>query len=130
MFKTVTPTGQVNYGDALTYTLVISNAPDEQVGLYDPLEGTTFDHFVTHSPSITHTNGVITGTLMITQQMTITFVVRVGVPAMTGWYTDVTNRACIYDPRETSTICIWSNPVTNSAFRFYDIYLPLLLRNY
>ncbi|MCP4542590.1 MAG: hypothetical protein GY832_36170 [Chloroflexi bacterium] len=130
--KTVAPTGQVDYGDALTYTLVISGTPGEQVGLYDPLEGTTFDHFVTHSPPITHSNSAITGTLTITptQQVTVSFVVQVGIPGTAGWLTDVTNRACIYDPTEMPMICIWSDPVTNIAFRSYDIYLPLVLRDY
>jgi hypothetical protein len=34
--KSVTPQGQVYYGDELTYTLVISAAPGTQLGLYDP----------------------------------------------------------------------------------------------
>ena len=44
--KTVTPTGEVAYGDALTYTLIVSAALGTQLGLYDPLTGTTFMHFV------------------------------------------------------------------------------------
>jgi hypothetical protein len=42
---------------------------------------------------------------------------------------DVTNRACVFPSGRTLGLCTWSNEVTNSVFRPYDIYLPLVLRN-
>jgi formylglycine-generating enzyme required for sulfatase activity len=140
--KTVTPTGIVNYGDLLTYTLVISAVPGTPFRLYDPLEGTTFERFVERPPSISHTDGVINGTLCLggvisgtlevtpTNQVTVSFVTRVGVPGTVGWTTDVTNRACVFPLGGTLGTCTWSNEVTNSAFRPYEIYLPLVMRNY
>jgi hypothetical protein len=130
--KTVTPQGWVDYGDELTYTLVMSASPGTQVGFYDPLEGTAFTRFVELPTGvITHTGGVITGTLMVTptNQITISFVVRVGVPGTAGWTVPVNNRACVYPLGGTLGYCVWSNEVTNLAFRPYGIYLPMVLRS-
>ncbi|MCP4541020.1 MAG: hypothetical protein GY832_28120 [Chloroflexi bacterium] len=121
--KSITPTGQVNYGDELIYTLVISAAPGMQLGLYDPLTDTTFLRFVQPVEGITHTNRVITGTLTVTptNQITVSFAVKVGVPGTLGWTVDVTNRACVYPVGETLGGCVWSNAVTNSASRPYSV---------
>jgi len=129
--KTVTPTGQVNYGDMLTYTLAVSATPGVQIALYDPLTDTTFVHFVEQPEGITHTNSIITGTLTVTptQQVTVTFVVQVGVPDMAGLTVSVTNQACVYMLPGTLGLCQWSNPVTNLAFRSYSIFLPVVLKN-
>jgi parallel beta-helix repeat protein len=130
--KTVTPQGQVNYGDELIYTLVISATPGMQLGIYDPLTSTTFLRFVESVGGITCTNYTITGTLTVTptNQITVSFVVQVGVPGTVGWTVDVTNRACVFPVGGTLGACVWSNEVTNSAFRPYDIYLPITMRNY
>jgi hypothetical protein len=132
--KTVAPEGMVNYGDALTYTLVISGVPGSQLTLYDALEGTTFVRFVERpiTSTIVHASGVITGTLTVipTNVITVSFVVEVGVPGTAGWTISVTNRACVYPVGGTiEGDCIWSDTVTNDAFRPYDIYLPLVLRS-
>jgi hypothetical protein len=58
--------GQVSYGDALTYTVVISAAPGTEMVLYDPLLGTTFDRFLVQPEGVEHASGVITGTLTVT----------------------------------------------------------------
>ncbi len=130
--KTVMPMGQVAYGDELTYTLVISAAPGAQVALYDPLEGTTFAHFLAQPTGIEHANSVITGTLTVTptDQITVSFVAQVGVPDTVGWTVAVTNCACVYPAGGTLADCVWSNEVTNPALRFCNIYLPLILRKY
>jgi len=56
--KSVTPQGQVNYGDELTYTLVISAVPGASVALYDPLEGINFLRFVEQPPAVTHVDTI------------------------------------------------------------------------
>ena len=116
--KAVAPTGQVKYGDLLTYTLLISAAPGAQVALYDPLQGTTFMRFVEPSPGITYTNGVITGALTVTptHQVTVSFVAQVTVPGTAGSTVDVTNRACVYPFGGTLGGCDWSNEVSNPVF--------------
>jgi hypothetical protein len=140
--KMVTPQGTVNYGDELTYTLVISAAPGIWLGLFDPLEGTTFQRFVERPPGTWHADGVvggtvylggyITGTLEVTpsNQVTVSFVTQVGIPGTAGWTANVTNRACAYPYGETLSGCIWSDEVTNRAFRACNIYLPLMMRTH
>jgi hypothetical protein len=112
--KIVTPERQLNHGDELTYTIVITAAPGVQVGLYDPLTDTVLLRFLAQPEGITHSGGVITGALTFTPTNQVT----------------VTNRACIYPFGGTLGVCDWSNAVTNPAFRPYSIYLPALLRNY
>jgi hypothetical protein len=121
--KAVLPLGQVNFGDTLTYFLVISATPGTQVGLYDPLEGTTFTGFVEQPPGVTHSSGAITGTLTVTpsNHITVSFVAQVGVPGTTGMTVNVTNRACVIPFGGTLDGCTWSNGVTNPAFRPYSI---------
>ena len=132
--KSVTPEGQVDYGDALTYTLVISAAPGTHIGLYDPLTETTFLRFVEPRPTgVIHAGHTVTGTLevMPTNQVTISFVAQVNVPGTLGGTASVSNRACIYPGGGTVTEnCIWSNIVTNETFHPYAIFLPLVLRNH
>lgn len=131
--KSVTPSEstEVQYGDWLTYTLLISATPGTQVRLYDPLQGTTFKHFVEQPENIIHVNNVITGALTITpaHQITVSFAVEVGIPNTVGWLVDVVNRACLYPLEGTLDDCIWSNTVTNAAFRPYNLYLPLVMKH-
>jgi hypothetical protein len=138
--KSVVPEGQVEYGEELTYTLVISATPGTQVGLYDPLEDTTFVDFVGRPEGVSHVDtlngtiylgGAITGTFEVTptNQVTVSFVTKVGVPGTAGLTANVTNRACVYRLVGTLGLCTWSNEVTNLAFRPYEVYLPLLMRN-
>jgi photosystem II stability/assembly factor-like uncharacterized protein len=138
--KSVTPQDQVNYGDEITYTLVISAAPGVQVGLYDPLEDATWVRFVECPPGVFHIDalhgtlhlgGTVTGTLEVTptNRVTVSFVARVGVPDTLGWTVDVSNRACVYPLGNSLDDCVWSNEVENSAFRPYGIYLPTIVRD-
>jgi N-acetylneuraminic acid mutarotase len=129
--KMVTPQGQVEYGDELAYTLVISATPGTQVGLYDPLADTTFARFIEQPQGVVHSGGVITGTLTITptNQIIVSFGVRVDVPAMAGEVVIVTNRACVYLVGETLDNCVWSNEVENPASRPHRLYLPVVLRD-
>ncbi len=129
--KSVTPQGQVDYGDELTYSVVISSMLETQAGFYDPLEGVSFVHFVEQPGDVTYDDGAITGTLTIpaNDEATVSFVVHVGVPGTAGWTVDVTNSACVYPTGGTlEGDCTWSNEVTNEAFRPYGVYLPLVLR--
>jgi hypothetical protein len=129
--KTVTPTGQVNYGDELTYTLVFSAAPDIQVGLYDPLEGTTFITFTERPTGVTQTNGVITGALTLTptRPITVSFVAQASIPITAGWTVSVANHACLYPWSSTLGGCLWTNNVTKPVFRPYEkVYLPLIVK--
>ncbi|MBN1874581.1 MAG: hypothetical protein JXA33_10160, partial [Anaerolineae bacterium] len=129
--KRVSPEGQIQYGDELTYTLVISGAPGSEVNVYDPLTTTTLVRFVEQPTGINYANHTITGTMMITptNQMTVSFVVRVGVPGTIGIFVDVSNTACIYPAGQTISMCEWSNTVTNQAYRPHTIFLPLVVRN-
>jgi len=129
--KSVSPDGQVLYGDELTYTLVISGIPGMEVSLYDPLTSTTFVHFTEQPTGVEYANHAITGTLTITpiNQITISFVVEVGVPGTIGIYVDVSNKACVYPVGQTSNKCEWSNTVVNQVYRPYTIFLPLVVRN-
>lgn len=129
--KSVIPTGPVNYGDLLTYTLTISAPLGIQVGLYDPLTQTTFLRFVDPVEGITHTHQTITGTLTVTpsNQMIVSFAVQVGVPGTAGWTVNVSNRACAYPFWGTLGDCVWSNEVTNSVFRPFSVYLPLVRKS-
>jgi hypothetical protein len=128
--KIVTPERQLNHGDELTYTIVITAAPGVQVGFYDPLTDTVFLRFVAQPEGITHSGDVITGALTVTptNQITVSFVARVAVPGTAGATVTVTNSACIYPFGGTLGVCDWSNEVTNPAFRPYSIFLPVLLR--
>jgi hypothetical protein len=131
--KTVIPQGLVEYGDELTYTLVISAAPGAQLALHDPLTDTAFLRFSEQPMGVTHSEGVIAGTLVVTpsDRITVSFVVQVGAPGTVGWTVDVTNRACVYLAGGTLGNCVWSNEVINPAFRPYPVfYLPLVVRNY
>jgi hypothetical protein len=127
--KSVTPTGQVQYGKELTYTVVISAAQGASLGLYDALTDTTFVRFVMRPTGVVSTSHSVTGTFSIAaaQPVAVTFVVRVDVPLSAGTV-DVTNQACVYVPPDSGT-CKVSNQVTNQAFRPYRVFLPLVLKN-
>jgi uncharacterized protein YkwD len=130
--KTVTPTGNVKFGDELTYTLAISAPAGVQLGLYDPLVDTAFRRLIEQPPGVIHMDGIITGSLQVTlsSRITVSFVVKVGVPGTAGVTVDVTNSACIYPLGGTLGGCIWSNEVTNLASWPCALDLPLVLRNY
>lgn len=129
--KSVTPIGMVNYGDLLTYTLSISATPGIELGIYDPLTSTNFVRFVEPLAGIAYTDRAITGTTMITptNQITVSFVVQVGVPGTVGIYVDVSNTARICPAGYTISMCIWSDIVINQVYRPYAIFLPLVIRN-
>ncbi|MBN2001941.1 MAG: hypothetical protein JXA21_01185 [Anaerolineae bacterium] len=131
--KSVTPEGQVDYGDEITYTLTISAENGTQVRLYDRLVGTTWLRSVGQLPmGITHDDGILTGTLMVTpaNQVTVDFVTQLDIPGTAGITATIANRACVYPVGGTLDNCIWSNEVANFAFLPYRIYLPVTLRNY
>jgi hypothetical protein len=65
-----------------------------------------------------------------TNQITVRFIVQVGVPGAAGWTMPVTNRACVYPLGGTLGYCVWSDEVTNPAFRPYSICLPVVLRSH
>lgn len=79
-----------------------------------------------------HADGSITGTLTVTpsERLTVGFAVQMGVPGTAGWTTDVTNRACVYPADGKTDECIWSDTVTNRAFRPYGVYLPLVVKGH
>jgi hypothetical protein len=114
--KSVAPEGQVAYGDALTYTVVISAAPGTETVLYDPLLGTSFDRFLVQPEGVEHADGAITGTLQVapTGRMTVSFVAQVDVPAVPGLAGSVTNRACVRPVGSTLADCVWSKDVANT----------------
>lgn len=131
--KSVSPTSQVKYGNELTYTLVISAEKGTQMALYDRLRNTTFKRFVQPTAGITSTSDTITGTLTVTptSQITVGFVVEVGVPSTVGCPVNVTNTACVYPiGGMIEEDCVWSKEVATIAFRPYSVYLPLALRNH
>jgi hypothetical protein len=128
--KFVRPEGEVEYGDWLTYTLVVSATPGTPTRLYDPLTGTTFSRFLAQPEGVSHEDGAITGTLTVTptSQVTVSFVAQVEFPGTLGWTGTITNRACVYPFAGTLGGCFWSNEVVNPAFRPYEVYLPLVVR--
>lgn len=131
--KSVLPEGDVDYGDELTYSLVIWAMLETQAGLYDPLEGVSFVHFVERPGGVIYDDATITGTLTVPSgdQVVVSFVARVDVPSTEGDTAPVTNDACVYPSGGTiEDDCVWSNEVTNMAFRPYEIYLPVTLRSY
>ena len=139
--KTVTPQGQVVYGDALTYTLVITAKPGDHLSIYDLLDDTTLTRFVEQPPGITSldlTSGtlrlgsIITGTLTVTptNQITVSFVVHVGISGTETLPAYITNQAYICLVGGTDDDCAWSNQVRNLAFLPYAIYLPVILREH
>ncbi len=129
--KTVSPVGKVRYGAALTYTLVITGMPGAVVNLYDPLTQTTFVEFVEQPAGIDYADHAIIGAAVITptRAITVSFVVQVGVPETIGIHMDVKNTACVYHVGQTLTMCVWSNTVTNPAYRPNSIFLPLVIKN-
>jgi len=131
VIKSVSPQGQVSYGEQLLYTLEISSTSEAEVGVYDPLTGTTFVTFVDQPGNVIHQSGVITGTLTASadDRVTVSFIVQVAIPGTVGWTVDLANRACVY-PVEGTVIddCTWSNEVVNEASHPYEVYLPLILR--
>jgi hypothetical protein len=62
--------------------------------------------------------------------MTVSFVAQVNRPITAGKTVSVTRQACVYPVVETLDDCVWSNRVTNPAFRPYGVYLPLVMRVY
>jgi hypothetical protein len=80
---------------------------------------------------ITHSDGVITGTLTVspTNQATVRFVAQVEVLGDPGTAVTIVNSACVYPMGGTLDDCVWSNEVTNPAVRPYSVFLPLTLRN-
>jgi hypothetical protein len=126
--KTVAPTGQVQFGDALTYTVALTAAPGTQLSFFDPLQGTVFERFVAQPAGIVHSNGTITGSLTVTptQNAIVAFVVRVNAPGTAGFSAPVTNRACILTSGGTLGGCVWSNEVSNVSMHPYQIYLPFV----
>ena len=122
--KAVIPSGKVNIGDLLTYTLSILATPGSELGLYDPLDDTTFLSFLPPPVSgIVHQDGVVTGSLTVspTSQVTVAFVVQV--PEGAG--PTISNRACIYVLPGTPEWCEWSNEVVNDVWQPPGI--PVLL---
>ncbi|HNT77659.1 MAG TPA: choice-of-anchor Q domain-containing protein [Anaerolineae bacterium] len=128
--KSVSPSGPVRYGAELTYTLVITGAPGTRVNIYDPLTNTTFVRFGEQPAGIAYADHTVIGTMVVgpTGSMTISFVVQVGVPETIGIHVDVKNTACVYPAEQTITMCVWSNTVTNRAYRPYTTFLPLVIR--
>jgi|GEM_PF-803603 len=128
--KRVSPEGQVQYGDELAYTLVISGVSGTEVGVYDPLTSTTFVRFLEQPAGIAYADHAITGTMMITptNQTTVSFVAQVNVPGTVGIYADVSNTACVYPAGKTISSCVWSNTTINQAYRPYTVFLPLVVR--
>jgi hypothetical protein len=125
--QTVTPLGQVQLGDKLTYTLFISAVPGTRVAFYDLLEHTTFSRFIVQPPDITHDHGMISGTLTVTpaDRITVSFVVQVNASGMGGQRADFANHACLYLLNDMVG-CICSNEVKN--FLAHKVYLPVVLR--
>lgn len=110
--KSVMPEGTVNRGDLLTYTVQISTIAGSQLGIYDPLTGTTFVRFAPPLPAgIIHDNGAITGTLTVspTSEVSLTFVVEVSAGASIS----VANAGCAYALPGAVDECRWSNQVSN-----------------
>ena len=127
--KSVLPQGQVKWGNTLTYTLVISGLPGTQLAVYDPLADTTFVRFVVQPTGITFADHTLTGAVNISAQpITVAFVVRASSPMLAGSTISITNRACAYTLPGSLADCQWSNAVTNTVFRPYGIFLPLVLR--
>lgn len=126
---------QVEYGDQVTYTVVVSATSATQVGLYDPLADMTYLRFVEQPTGITHGDGIITGSLTVapSSPVTVSFVAQVEVPTTGGQTASVTNRACVYPVGNTLDQCVWSNEVTDyvnaAAQEEYRIYLPLIVRD-
>jgi hypothetical protein len=113
--KSVTPTGEVEYGDRLIYTLAISASPGTEMALYDPLLGTTFDRFLAQPTGLEHVDGAITGTLSVTSTGTLTasFAVNVDVPDFPWKRGSVVNKACVRPVGGQFAGCLWSVDVAN-----------------
>ncbi|MFP4395828.1 MAG: CAP domain-containing protein [Anaerolineales bacterium] len=137
--KSRAPAGALTYGAEVTYTLVIAAAQGTRTRLYDPLPDLTFARFITRPAGVISAFGalpdgtlgdIVTGTLEVTptEQVTIQFVARAGLPGTIYVPEIITNRACIYPITGTVADCRWSNTVINQEL--FDIYLPLLLRNH
>ena len=130
--KSVTPAGQVDFGDELTYTLTILASPGAQFEFYDPLVGTTFSRFAHQPPGIIHSGSIITGTLTVTpaNQTTVSFVAQVTAHITPGLTVTITNRACIYPFRGSLGSCTWSNEVKNTVYQPLRIFLPLVVKTH
>ncbi len=132
--KSRTPAGLLAYGDEVTYTLEIQAAQGRQLKLYDPLPDLTFDRFITRPEGVISAVGalgdMVTGTLEVTptEQVTIQFVARAGLPGTIVVPEVITNRACVYPITGTVADCRWSNTVVNREP--FHIYLPLILRSH
>ena len=112
----------MEYGDEITYTLVVSADQGAEVGIFDPLTGTNFLRFVERPSGISNNNNVITGSFTVTptNYMTVSFVAQVDAPGTVGWTSVVTNRACVYPAWRTRADCIWSE-VSNLAVYPYNV---------
>lgn len=128
--KAVVPTGTVEYGSLLMYTLDISATPGVTLGVYDPLSGTTFVRFVERPAGVIHIGDAVTGGLtMPASPVLIRFVARVAAPAAIGTAVSLTNRACVYALSGGRGACQWSNLVANSAIHPEAVvYLPAMLK--
>jgi hypothetical protein len=130
IFKAASRIGQVKYGEEMTYTLSLTGAIGTEVALYDPLQGTEFLRFVEQPGTITHDDGVVTGTVEIGSGdcVTVRFAVRVTVPATGGTTADVVNSVQACPVGGTADDCVWSNEVVHTSTRSYRMYLPLIVR--
>jgi WD40 repeat protein len=131
--KLVTPQGQVNYGDELTYTLRLVFPEDRNLVPYDRIP--TYTTYI--SGSLDAPAGVaydpvtnaINGTLNMTaaKPLTISFAVRVKVTGTLGFAPSIVNQACFYPFGGTLEGCIWSNEVHSFTYA-WSVYLPLVVK--
>jgi hypothetical protein len=128
--KSVTPTGTVDYGDEITYTLAVSGDVGAEVGINDPLDDSTFLRFVQQPPGVSYADGAITGglTLTHTRHGTVSFVARIAGGEDPDEAVTITNRACVYPAWRTRDDCIWSE-VEIRASGLRKVYVPLVLRS-
>lgn len=119
--KQVTPTGQVNYGDLVTYTATISAAAGSRVRIYDPLQDIEVIRLVTRAPNLEATDKAITGALDLpTSPFTLTFVARVTAPRRSDATVEIVNQICGYPHGRDVKDCTWSNVARVQSHRPYD----------
>lgn len=122
-----------NYNDPLTYTVRLVFPEHRDLVMYDQVP--TYTTYISGSldapmdVAYDPVANAISGTLSMiaTEPLTVSFVVRVGITGTLGFAPPIVNRACFYPFGAPLDDCVWSNEVRSPTY-IWPVYLPLVIR--
>ncbi|MBU0510661.1 MAG: SBBP repeat-containing protein, partial [Chloroflexi bacterium] len=131
--STPAPGTILDFGDVLTYTVMLLYPEDTTQVLYDqvPTYTTYLSGSLMAPASLVYDAAInaISGTLSLTADIStsVSFAVRVDVEDTADFAPPIVNRACVYPVGGDMSDCTWSNEV-HHATGLQSIYLPLVMR--